>query len=181
MPDNISLSRVFCSVSEPTDGADRPPGLAGDKKSADPPDMPPGLSRSNQHPTESSGSQDKAATANGAPGPAAARNTVTTAADTLLNSGAAGPPAAQDTEKQLRNLRKKIRQADATAQKAALGQHLTPEEEEKLKKLAIWYALECVGHADSMCCMHGKEFSVLAQMLLLPFPEYTSYNIMTCV
>lgn len=140
---------VFCSVSEPTDGAGRPPGLAGNKKSADIPDMPPGLSRSHQHPTESSGSQDKATAANGAPDAAAASNALTTAADTLLNSGAAGPPAAQDTEKQLRNLRKKIRQADKTAKKAATGQHLTPDEEDKLKKLAIWYVPKYPYQTDS--------------------------------
>ena len=135
---------VVCSVSDPTDGADRPPGLAGDKQSTHTPHLPPGLSRSKQHATEPSGSLGKAAASNSASNSAAAGNAVTTAADTLMNSGASGPPASQDTEKQLRNLRKKIRQADATAKKAAAGQHLTSEEEEKLKKLATWYVLECV-------------------------------------
>ena len=158
---------VICSVSEPTHGADQPPGLAIDKQSAGTPDMPPGLSRSKTHPAEPSGSPGKAAVANGAHDAAAASNAVTTAADTLLNSGAAGPPAAQDTEKQLRNLRKKIRQADATAKKAAAGEHLTSEEEEKLKKLAFWYALQCVGHSDSGCCKHSIEFSVLAHICCL--------------
>ena len=141
---------VVCSVSDPIDGAERPPGLSGDKQSSDTPNMPPGLSRSKQYPTEPSGSSGKAAAANGAADAAAASNAMTTAADTLLNSGAAGPPATQDTDKQLRNLRKKIRQADATAKKAAAGQQLTTEEEEKLKKLAIWYALQRIGHSDGM-------------------------------
>lgn len=47
----------------------------------------------------------------------------------------------QDTaglEKQLRNLRKKIRQAEATASKAAEGKQLTIEEQEKLHKLVLW-------------------------------------------
>lgn len=77
---------------------------------------------------------------------------MTSTADTLMISG---PPRAQDTEKQLRNLRKKIRQADATARKAAAGQQLTPEEEEKLKNLATWYVLEYVQHSDNPAAYKG--------------------------
>lgn len=46
--------------------------------------------------------------------------------------------APQDAEKQLRNLRKKIRQAEATASKAKEGKQLSPEEQEKLQRLETW-------------------------------------------
>lgn len=108
---------MFCSVSEAPNMPDFPPGLIGNQ----------------QH------SAQTASTANGsfnANGTSAA--TSTSAADVLHNSGAAAPAAPQDVEKQLRNLRKKIRQADATAKKAAQGMQLTPEEEEKLEKLNVW-------------------------------------------
>lgn len=51
---------------------------------------------------------------------------------------AAGPETPQDIEKQLRNLRKKIRQAESTGSKAAEGKQLTAEEQEKLHKLLTW-------------------------------------------
>ena len=140
---------MVCSIAEPTDGPSRPPGLAVETQSTATPIMPPGLSRSQKHRTEPAASTGKAAAATSAPSGAAASNAVTSAADTLMNAGAAGPPRAQDTEKQLRNLRKKIRQADATARKAAAGQRLTPEEEEKLKNLATWYVFEYVLHHDN--------------------------------
>ena len=101
---------------------------------------PPGLSQSQPHSAAPSSPAGRTSASNKTPTTAATSNAVTSAADTLQNSGAAGPPAAQDTEKQLRNLRKKIRQADATAQKAAEGKQLTPEEQEKLQKLKLWYA-----------------------------------------
>lgn len=142
---------MVCSISETTDGPSRPPGLAVDTQSNAAPGMPPGLSRSQQHPAEPAELTGKAAAANGAPSAPAASS----AADTLMNAGADGPPRAQDTEKQLRNLRKKIRQAEATASKAAAGQRLTPEEEEKLKNLATWYAHEYVLHRDNAAACKG--------------------------
>ena len=51
---------------------------------------------------------------------------------------AAVPAASQDVEKQLRNLRKKIRQAEVTASKATEGKQLTSEEQDKLQKLVTW-------------------------------------------
>lgn len=146
---------VVCSISEPTDGPGRPPGLAVPTQSKATPNVPPGLSRSQHHPAEPAASTGKAAAGNNAPSAAAASNAVTSAADTLMNAGAAGPPRGQDTEKQLRNLRKKIRQADATVKKAAAGQRLTPEEEEKLKNLAAWYVLEYVLQHDNAAACKG--------------------------
>lgn len=130
---NSSCSRICdCSISESANSADQPRNLVGKS------DLPPGLSPNKSHPTESQG---RASASTAAPSNAAASDAVTSAADSLQNSGASGPPTSQDTEKQLRNLRKKIRQADATAKKAAAGHNLTTEEEEKLKKLATWYVL----------------------------------------
>lgn len=173
---------VNCSVSEPTDGADPPPGLAVNKQSTNTPTLPPGLSRSKQHPTNSPG---RATAAKSAPDAAAASNAVTTKADTLLNYGASGPPTSQDTERQLRTLRKKIRQADATARKAATGQHLTLEEEEKLKKLAIWYVLECVCHPDNaVACRRWDlafKLNYAACCSALHVAKHACYNIMTCM
>ena len=57
---------------------------------------------------------------------------------TASEQDTAVPAAPQDVEKQLRNLRKKIRQAEATASKAAEGKQLTTEEQEKLHKLVLW-------------------------------------------
>lgn len=127
-------------MSEPADSADQP---------QDNSDLPPGLSPNKQDPTESLGSPGTASASNRVPTAAAASNAVTSAADSVQNCGVSGPSTSQDTEKQLRNLRKKIRQADATAKKAAAGQHLTSEEQEKLKKLAIWYVHVFVCHYDS--------------------------------
>lgn len=137
---------VACSVSQSANDVDQPPGLSNSRQSAGTFSLPPGLSQSQQSAAPSS-SAGRASASNKTPNTAATSNAVTSAADTLQNSGAAGPPAAQDTEKQLRNLRKKIRQADATAQKAAEGKQLTPEEQEKLHKLKIWYAT-----AFCLCC-----------------------------
>ncbi|KAL3161444.1 Mago binding [Trebouxia sp. C0010 RCD-2024] len=124
------------SISESADRADQSQNLVGTS------DLPPGLSPNKQHPTEPPGLPGRGSVSRAATSDAAASDAVTSAADTLQNSGAAGPPSSQDTEKQLRNLRKKIRQADATARKAAAGQPLTPEEEEKLRKLATWQVEE---------------------------------------
>lgn len=157
-------------MSEPADGVARPPGPADDRQPADTPDMPPGLSRSKQHPTDPSRSSGKAGASHHVPDAAAASNAVTSAADTLQNSGAAGPPAAQDTDKQLRNLRKKIRQADATARKAAAGQHLTPEEKEKLKKLAIWYGLQYARHSDSLAACKCRVLLAYICCILVSVP-----------
>ena len=41
-------------------------------------------------------------------------------------------------EKQIRNLKKKMRQAEALAEKQAGGAALSPEEEAKLSKLPAW-------------------------------------------
>ena len=121
-----------CSISGSAESADQPQNLVGQ------PDLPPGLSPNKSHPTELQG---RASASSAAPSNAAASDAVASAADSLQNSGASGPPTSQDTEKQLRNLRKKIRQADATEKKAAAGHNLTAEEQEKLQKLATWYAL----------------------------------------
>ncbi|EFN53138.1 hypothetical protein CHLNCDRAFT_137518 [Chlorella variabilis] len=53
---------------------------------------------------------------------------------------AADPAAAEEpsVEKQIRNLKKKMRQAEALAEKQAAGQALTAEEGAKLGKLAGW-------------------------------------------
>ncbi|KAL4855813.1 Partner of Y14 and mago [Chlorella vulgaris] len=55
---------------------------------------------------------------------------------------AAAPAAAADeepsTEKQIRTLKKKMRQAEALAEKQGLGQALSPEEQAKLSRLAAW-------------------------------------------
>lgn len=111
---------MFCSVSEAPNMPDFPPGLIGNQ----------------QHSAQTASTSSTANGSFNANGTSAA--TSTSAADVLHNSGAAAPAAPQDVEKQLRNLRKKIRQADATAKKAAQGMQLTPEEEEKLEKLKVW-------------------------------------------
>lgn len=117
------------SVSDAAETSDRPPGLGWDK----------------QQPAEKRVASSKAngsSNADNASARAPASNAVTSATDALQNSGAAAPTVSQDTEKQLRNLRKKIRQADAITQKAAEGIKLTPEEQEKLQKLKGWHAEE---------------------------------------
>jgi hypothetical protein len=116
---------LVCSVSDAADTSDRPPGLGGDKQQS----AETGVASSKAN---GSSNSDSASTH------AAASSAVTTATDVLQNAGAAAPTVSQDTEKQLRNLRKKIRQADATAQKAAEGIKLTLEEQEKLQKLKGW-------------------------------------------
>ena len=116
---------LVCSVSDAADTSDRPPGLGGHKQQS----AEPGVASN-----KANGSSN----ADNASAHAAASNAVTSATDVLQNSGAAAPTVSQDIEKQLRNLRKKIRQADATAQKAAEGVKLTLEEQEKLQKLKGW-------------------------------------------
>ena len=123
-PSNI-YKKLVCSISDSPEHHEGPPGLSGNKK------------QTADTPTTASTANSSFSTA---PGAAAADASTAgpSAADVLQNSGAAAPPASQDTEKQLRNLRKKIRQADATAKKAAEGLKLTPEEQEKLQRLEGW-------------------------------------------
>ncbi|DBA79697.1 TPA: hypothetical protein ACH3X1_008367 [Trebouxia sp. C0004] len=123
--DAASQSLNFLSVSDAADTSDQPPGLGGDKQQ---------LAETRVASSKANGS----ANADNASAHAAASNAVTSATDALQNSRAAGLTVSQDTEKQLRNLRKKIRQADATVQKAAEGIKLAPEEQEKLQKLKGW-------------------------------------------
>lgn len=120
------MLNLVCSVSDAADTSDRPPGLVGDKQQS---------AKTRVASSKANGSPD----ADNASAHAAASNAVTSATDVLQNSGAAAAPTvSQDIEKQLRNLRKKIRQAEATAQKEAEGIKLTPEEQEKLQKLQGW-------------------------------------------
>ena len=140
---NLELTTVSpCSVSEGVD-AKPPPGLSGSQRPKGSSNPPPGLSQASQPPAARGSSAGRANAADNTSSSGAASDAATSAADVLQNSGASAPPASQDNEKQLRNLRKKIRQADATAQKAAEGKQLTPEEQEKLQKLKSWYALPC--------------------------------------
>lgn len=53
-------------------------------------------------------------------------------------AGAAGVEEAPSVEKQIRNLKKKMRQAEALVEKRAGGAALSAEEEAKLGKLAVW-------------------------------------------
>ena len=119
------MLNLVCSVSDAADTSDRPPGLGGDKQQS---------TKTRVASSKANGSSN----ADNASAHAAASNAVTSATDVSQNLGAAGPSVSQDTEKQLRNLRKKIKQADATAQKAAEGIKLTAEEQEKLQKLKGW-------------------------------------------
>lgn len=118
--------KMVCSVSDSPERHEGPPGLSGNKQ------------HTADTPNNASTANSSSSTAPGVAAAAEASTAGPSAADVLQNSGAAAPPASQDTEKQLRNLRKKIRQADATAKKAAEGLKLTPEEEEKLQKLKGW-------------------------------------------
>lgn len=122
------IQKLVCSVSDSPEHHERPPGLSGSKQQTA--DTPNTASTANSSSSTAPGAAAAAAAEASTAGPSAA--------DVLQNSGAAAPPASQDTEKQLRNLRKKIRQADATAKKAAEGLKLTPEEQEKLQKLKGW-------------------------------------------
>lgn len=129
--DTVDAARSLniLSVSDAADTSDRPPGLGGHKQQ-------------NAETGVASNKANGSSNADSTSAHAAASDAVTSATDVLQNSGAAAPSVSQDTEKQLRNLRKKIRQADATAQKAAEGIKLTPEEQEKLQKLKGWHAEE---------------------------------------
>lgn len=71
------------------------------------------------------------AAAGSAPAPAAG----------LAPAAAAAPAAADEplsVEKQIRNLKKKMRQAEALAEKKAAGQALSAEEDAKLGRLPGW-------------------------------------------
>jgi predicted RNA-binding protein with PIN domain len=49
-----------------------------------------------------------------------------------------GDVSAEDLQKRIRNLKKKIRQAEAIAEKKDSGKDLDPAEEDKLSKLQVW-------------------------------------------
>ena len=167
---------VICSISESADSADQPQSLVGNS------DLPPGLGPHKQHPTEAVGLPGTAGVSHAAISNAAASDSITSAADTLQNSGAAGPPTSQDTEKQLRNLRKKIRQADAMASKAAAGHPLTPEEEEKLRKLASWYELIFAEYSDNSAAYASLGLGLQALCcILVQHSLYPSFWLLVCI
>lgn len=85
-------------------------------------DVPPGFHDKSQAPAE----------------PSSVARAATAAAQENGSAPSASAAIPQDVEKQLRNLRKKIRQAEGTVKKAKEGKQLSPEEQEKLRRLATW-------------------------------------------
>ena len=131
---------LLCSVSETPTAKDKPPGSSATAN--------PGAEATSTAVSQNGATSNVRASA-------ATSDAVTSAADVLQNSGGSVPVASQDTEKQLRNLRKKIRQAEVTAKKAAEGKQLTPEEDKKLTRLKEWCVnvfADCFDDQCFMCC-----------------------------
>ena len=109
----IQLNSICpCSISDKTEDSDAPPGF-----------------QKGPTPAKNNAASDDAS--------ASVQRDSNIRSVTASEQDTAVPAAPQDIEKQLRNLRKKIRQAEATASKAG-GKQLTTEEQEKLHKLVLW-------------------------------------------